>query len=130
VIEAARAGDEMARRIARMPDGDRRAMGEAPNALRILDPLDLDWGSATPDALAPDGAAVYFIMHQIDKIAARARSSRFVRARLRFHRSRWTAGTVLRVVIDDRGQDLDDRARNIFRNQLRKETRWVRFLGE
>ena len=140
VVEAASAADGSARCVAlplgrsgrsRTPTGERRDLAPAPSALVPFDPLQLDWGTLSADATGPTGAAIYFVLHQLESPDAAARSARFMRARLRCHRRAGLPPAQRQeVVVDDRGQELAAELRRTYRAWLRDDARAVRFLGE
>ncbi len=72
------------------------------------DPYSLEWGKATADLFSDvKRQAIHVVNYDLASAANRRRSIRFLRGRLKWFLRHLPAGTVQRVLVDDRGQALD-----------------------
>ena len=96
-----------------------------------VDPYSLDWGTLTADLFSDEGKeAAHVVNHDLRSDANRARTLRFLRARLYWFGRQLPAGTSQRILIDDRGQHLNESQRGEIRSALESSDVLVTFASE
>ncbi len=84
-----------------------------------MNPLDLEWGTATPEFVAGDSStAIHVINHAISDDVQLSRNLAFVRGRVAFFARQLPAGMKQHILFDDRGQDIPGYIRDTFRESL------------
>ena len=84
-----------------------------------MNPLDLEWGTATPEFVADDSStAIHVINHALDDDTQLARNLAFIRGRVAFFARQLPAGMNQHIIFDDRGQNIPHRIRDTFRRSL------------
>jgi hypothetical protein len=84
-----------------------------------VDPLELDWGTATPEFVNESlGVALHVVNHNLHDKRNVCRTARFLAARARWFARHLPAGWRQRVAIDDRGQSPAPAAREVLRAGL------------
>ena len=84
-----------------------------------MNPLDLEWGTATPELTAPDAScAVHVINHALPNDAQLKRNLAFIRGRVAFFERHLPRGCMQRIIFDDRGQNIAPNIRESFREAI------------
>jgi len=84
-----------------------------------MNPLDLEWGTATPESVADDSStAIHVINHALEDNAQLARNLSFIRSRAAFFSRQLPTGMKQHIIFDDRGQDIPANIRAAFRESL------------
>jgi hypothetical protein len=78
----------------------------------VLDPMDLEWGTATPELLNPDhGIALHVLNLSLESSENVRRAIRFALARVRYYEKQLPAGWRQAIRLDDRGQQIGESTR-------------------
>ena len=84
-----------------------------------MDPLDLEWGTATPELVTDDSStAIHVVNHALTDDAQLTRNLTFIRGRVAFFARQLPVGMEQHIIFDDRGQDIPGHIRNSFREAL------------
>ncbi len=84
-----------------------------------MNPLDLEWGTATPEFVADDSStAIHVINHALEDDEQLARNLMFIRGRVAFFARQLPAGMKQHIIFDDRGQSIPHQIRDSFRRSL------------
>ena len=84
-----------------------------------MNPLDLEWGTATPEFVADDSStAIHVINHALADEAQLSRNLSFLRGRVAFFAQQLPAGMKQHVIFDDRGQNIPVNIRERFRTSV------------
>jgi hypothetical protein len=84
-----------------------------------MNPLDLEWGTATPEFVAEaSSTAIHVINHALTDDAQLARNLTFVRGRVAFFARQLPAEMKQHIIFDDRGQSIPVDIRERFRNSV------------
>ena len=84
-----------------------------------MNPLDLEWGTATPEFVADDSStAIHVINHALEDTAQLTRNLMFIRGRLAFFARQLPIGMKQHVIFDDRGQNIPKVIRDALRRSL------------
>ncbi len=87
--------------------------------MRIMNPLDLEWGTATPEFVADDSStAIHVINHAFEDDTQLTRNLLFIRGRVAFFARQLPAGMKQHIIFDDRGQNIPVTVRDSFRESL------------
>lgn len=86
---------------------------------RPIDPLDLEWGTATPELVNSDsGVAVHVVNHSLLDSGQLERNVIFLRSRIAFFERHLPPGMRQHVILDDRGQNIPAQIRQSLRAAL------------
>jgi hypothetical protein len=84
-----------------------------------MNPLDLEWGTATPELVADDSStAIHVINHALEDAAQLTRNLIFVRGRFAFFARHLPTGMKQHIIFDDRGQNIPEDIRDALRRSL------------
>jgi hypothetical protein len=84
-----------------------------------MNPLDLEWGTATPEFIAGDSsAAIHVINHALEDRTQLARNLAFLRGRVAFFARHLPAEMKQHVIFDDRGQYIRSELRESLRASM------------
>ena len=84
-----------------------------------MNPLDLAWGTATPEFVAEDSStAIHVINHALTNKAQLTRNIAFIRARVAFFARHIPAAMTQHIIFDDRGQNIPGHISDSFRESL------------
>lgn len=84
-----------------------------------MNPLDLTWGTATPEFVSVDSAtAIHVINHSLEDRTQLSRNLTFIRGRVAFFTRQLPAGMKQHIVFDDRGQNIPRDIRDELRRSL------------
>ena len=84
-----------------------------------MNPLDLEWGTATPEFVADDSStAIHVLNHALVDDAQLARNLAFIRGRVAFFSGQLLPGMKQHIIFDDRGQNIPNHVRNSLRDSL------------
>jgi len=84
-----------------------------------MNPLDLEWGTATPEFVAEDSStAIQVINHALENVAQLTRNSTFIRGRVAFFARQLPTGMKQHIIFDDRGQNIPKDIRDALRRSL------------
>ena len=84
-----------------------------------MNPLDLTWGTATPEFVAEDSStAIHVINHALADEAQMVRNIAFVRGRVAFFARQIPADMTQLIIFDDRGQNVPADIRDKFRTSI------------
>ncbi|MBN8603013.1 MAG: hypothetical protein J0M26_18395 [Planctomycetes bacterium] len=81
-----------------------------------MNPLDLDWGTATPEFVSRDSStAIHVINHALENDVQLNRNMSFIRGRIAFFARQLPSGMKQHVIFDDRGQNIPSSIRDSLR---------------
>ena len=84
-----------------------------------MNPLELEWGTATPEFLASDSlTAIHVITHAIEDRDRLIRNLVFLRGRVAFFARHLPVEMSQHVIFDDRGQDIPADIRETLRSSM------------
>ena len=84
-----------------------------------MNPLDMEWGTATPEFVSGDESlAVHVFNHALDDENQLAQNLAFIKARSDFFRRNLPSHTKQHVIFDDRGQEIADPLRDALREAV------------
>ncbi len=84
-----------------------------------MNPLNLEWGAATPELIAYDSScAVHVINHALTDEAQLNRNLAFIRGRVAFFERHLPMGATQRIIFDDRGQSIASCIREALREAI------------
>ena len=85
----------------------------------IMNPLDLEWGTATPEFVTDDSStAIHVINHALENENQLSRNLSFIRGRVAFFARQLPSGMKQHIIFDDRGQNIPGSVRDSFRAAL------------
>lgn len=85
-----------------------------------MNPLDLEWGTATPEFISRDSTtAIHVINHSLTDHDQLARNIAFIRGRVAFFSRQLPVGMKQHIILDDRGQQIPPSIREEFRQSVR-----------
>lgn len=84
-----------------------------------MNPLDLAWGTATPEFVSSDSStAIHVINHALKDAEQLTRNLMFIRGRVAFFTRHLPTGMKQHIVFDDRGQNIPKDIRDALQQSL------------
>lgn len=84
-----------------------------------MNPLELEWGTATPEFVSDDSStAIHVINHSLTDAAQLNRNLAFIRGRVAFFTRQLSPNMQQHVIFDDRGQNIPADIRNKLRGSV------------